>query len=406
MCKTSANAGRLSRWHLAGTDPRKTSLPYRTTGTGSQRPVMPSQLFSSLELRSVRLSNRIVVAPMCQYSATDGSPGDWHLMHLGHLALAGPGLLIAEATGVSREGRITPDCTGLYSDANEAAFARAVSLCQRVSASPMGIQLAHAGRKASTRAPWLDGGPLTEDEGAWTPVAPSALPYLPNWDPPAALDDAGLESIRQDFSSAAQRAVRIGFKLIEVHAAHGYLLHTFLSPLTNRRRDRYGGNLAARMRFPLEVFEAVRSVVPGELPVTLRLSATDWMEEGWDVAQSVAFARELKALGCDLVHVSSGGLVQEQKLRTGPGYQTGFARDIRNGAEMPVMACGQITSPVQAETILRTEQADLVALARAMLWDPRWVWRAAVELGEETPLPPPYARAHPALAGMPFVKRN
>ena len=367
---------------------------------------MPSQLFSPFELRGLRMANRIVVAPMCQYSATDGSPGDWHLMHLGHLALASPGLMIAEATGVSAEGRITPDCTGLYSDANEAAFARTVSLCRKVSASPVGIQLCHAGRKGSTRAPWLDGGPLTEEEGAWTPAAPSALPYLPSWNPPVALDQAGLESVRESFASAARRAARIGFSLVEVHAAHGYLLHQFLSPLTNRRTDRYGGSLSARMHFPLEVFETVRSVFPDDRPVTVRLSATDWMEGGWDVRQSVVFARELKALGCDLIHVSSGGLVQDQKIQTGPGYQTGFARDLREGAEMPVMACGQITSATQAETMLRTGQADLVALARAMLWDPRWVWRAAVELGEETPLPPPYARAHPALAGMPFVKRS
>ncbi len=367
---------------------------------------MTSRLFSPFALRGLRMPNRIAVAPMCQYSATDGSPGDWHLMHLGHLALAGPGLLIAEATGVSAEGRITPNCTGLYSDENEAGFARALACCRTVSDTPIGIQLCHSGRKGSTRAPWLDGGPLTPEEGAWTPLAPSAVPYLPHWAAPSELDAAGLARVRGEFADAAKRAVRVGFELIELHAAHGYLLHQFLSPLTNRRTDGYGGSLTGRMRFPLEVFEDVRSAVPEDVPVTVRLSATDWAEGGWDVKRSVAFVRELKSLGCDLVHVSSGGLVQEQQIRTGPGYQVEFARELRASAGIPVMACGQITAPAQAETILRTRQADLVALARAMLWDPRWVWRAAVELGENTPLPPPYARAHPALAGMPFVKRN
>ena len=367
---------------------------------------MPSTLFSPFELRSLRLANRITVAPMCQYSAVDGVPGDWHLMHLGHLALAGPGLLIAEATAVTPTGRITPDCTGLWSDEQEAAFARVVAFCRGLGGAGLGIQLAHAGRKASTRAPWLDGGPLTPDEGAWQPVAPSALPYLPHWATPEALDTAGLAELCRAFAAAARRAARLGFDLVEIHAAHGYLLHTFLSPLSNRRSDAFGGSLTGRMRFPLEVFEAVRAAFPAERPVTVRLSASDWVEAGWDVEQSAVFVRELKALGCDLVHVSSGGLVQEQRIRTGPGYQTGFAAEIRRRAGLPVMACGQITEPAQAETLLRTDQADLVALARAMLWDPRWVWRAAVALGEETPLPPAYARAHPALAAMPFVRRQ
>ena len=370
---------------------------------------MPSQLFSPFELRGLRMANRIVVAPMCQYSATDGSPGDWHLMHLGHLALASPGLMIAEATGVSAEGRITPDCTGLYSDANEAAFARTVSLCRKVSASPVGIQLCPRGTQgihprtmAGRRA--ADGGGGRMDSGR----TERHCPILPSWNPPVALDASWTGIRTGEFCfDHARRAARIGFRPGRSPRRPTAISCTqFLSPLTNRRTDRYGGSLSARMHFPLEVFETVRSAFPDDRPVTVRLSATDWMEGGWDVRQSIVFARELKALGCDLIHVSSGGLVQDQKIQTGPGYQTGFARDLREGAEMPVMACGQITSATQAESMLRTGQADLVALARAMLWDPRWVWRAAVELGEETPLPPPYARAHPALAGMPFVKRS
>jgi len=366
---------------------------------------MTSKLFSPFTLRGLELSNRIVVAPMCQYSANDGTVGDWHLMHLGHLALAGPGLLIIEATGVSPTARITPACTGLYSDENEAAFARVIAFCRDISASPIGIQLNHAGRKGSTRSPWLDGGPLTEAEGAWIPDAPSAIPYLQHWESPAALDADGLDSVRNAFVQAARRATRLGLDLVELHVAHGYLLHQFLSPLSNTRDDRYGGDLEGRMRFPLEVFDAVRAVFPADRPLTVRLSATDWFEGGWDLAQSVVFAQALKARGCDLIHVTSGGLVQEQKIVTGPGYQTGFAAEIRRQADMPVMAVGEITSPVQAETIVRTGEADLVAMARGVLWDPRWVWKAALECGAEIELPPPYARCNPALRAKPFVKR-
>ena len=366
---------------------------------------MVSYLFSPFTLRELELSNRIVVAPMCQYSANEGTVGDWHLMHLGHLALAGPGLLIIEATGGSPTGRITPACTGLYSDENEAAFARVIALCREISASPIGIQLNHAGRKGSTRAPWLDGGPLAETEGAWLPSAPSAVPYLPHWETPVALDADGLDNVRNDFVQATRRAARLGLELVELHVAHGYLLHQFLSPLSNRRKDRYGGDLEGRMRFPLEVFDAVRAVFPADRPLTVRLSATDWVDGGWDLAQSVVFAQELKALGCDLIHVTSGGLAQEQKIITGPGYQTEFAAHIRRKAGIPVMAVGQITTPVQAETIVRSGQADLVALARGLLWDPRWVWKAALECGAEIELPPPYARANPALRATPFVKR-
>lgn len=365
-----------------------------------------SMLFSPFPLRDVTFSNRITVAPMCQYSAIDGTPGDWHLMHLGHLAISGAGLMICEATGVSAEGRITPDCTGLYSDENEAAFARLVAFCRSIAPLKLGIQLGHAGRKGSTRAPWLDGGTLTEAEGAWVPDAPSPLPYLESWAMPSALDEGGLERVKEDFAGAARRAARIGFDLLEVHAAHGYLLHQFLSPLSNVRKDGYGGSLEGRMRFPLDVFEAVRAAFPADRPVTVRLSATDWVDGGWDLAQSEVFCHRLKALGCDLVHVTSGGLDQRQQIVTGPGYQTEMAARLRQTVDIPTMAVGQITDPLQAETIVRTGQADMVALARGLLWDPRWVWKAAVALDAELELPAPYARANPALRAKPFVKRS
>ena len=367
---------------------------------------MDSALFSAFSLRGLAFENRIVVAPMCQYSAVDGTVADWHLMHLGHLALSGPGLLMIESTGVSPEGRITPNCTGLYSDENEVAFSRIARFCKELSGAAIGIQLSHSGRKGSTRAPWLDGGELVEEEGRWVPEAPSPIPYLPSWATPRELDREGLQCVRSDFVRSAERASRIGLDLVELHAAHGYLLHSFLSPITNRRNDEYGGSLEGRMRFPLEVFSAVRDAFPTDRPVTVRLSATDWADGGWDIEQSKVFCRELKSLGCDMVHVTSGGLVQEQKIRSGPGYQTEFSAAIRGAAEIPTLAVGQITQPAQAETIVRTGQADMVALARGILWEPRWVWKAALELGAEVALPPPYARCNPALASKPFVKRN
>ena len=365
---------------------------------------MASHLFSPMTLRGVTLPNRIAVAPMCQYSAEGGVPNDWHLVHLGSFAQSGPGLIIAEATGVEPQGRITPACTGLYSDACEDGFARILRFARSVGNSRFGIQLAHAGRKASTAPPWEGGGQVTS--GGWQTESASAIPYLPGWDAPLALDRAGMDRVTAAFAQAATRAARIGVDLIEVHAAHGYLLHQFLSPLTNQRTDAYGGSLDNRMRFPLAVFAAVRAAFPADRPVILRLSATDWIEGGWDLAQSVTFAQALRDLGCDMIHVSSGGLDQRQAIVPGPGYQVAFCEAIRRGAGVPTMAVGQITDAVQAETILRTGQADMVALARGMLWDPRWTWRAAVELGEELALPAPYARANPALRATPFVTRK
>jgi 2,4-dienoyl-CoA reductase-like NADH-dependent reductase (Old Yellow Enzyme family) len=365
---------------------------------------MPSHLFSPFTLRGTTFANRVVVAPMCQYSANDGSIGDWHLMHLGQFALAGPGLLMVEATGVEPTGRITLGCTGLYSDANEAAFARVFAFCRSVGGAKLGIQLGHAGRKGSTVAPWQGGG-LIEGPAAWTTEAPSPVPYLDGWPPPRPLDPAGMARIRAAFAQAARRAARLDADYLEIHAAHGYLLHQFLSPLSNRRDDAYGGTLENRMRFPLECFAAARAAFPADRPVGVRLSATDWLDGGWDLEQSVAFAQALKAEGCDVIHVSSGGLRQDQRIATGPGYQTGFAAAIRRRAALPTIAVGEITEPLQAETIVRTGQADLVALARGLLWDPRWVWKAALALGAELELPAPYARCNPALRAKPFVKR-
>ncbi len=366
---------------------------------------MPAQLFTPLQLGGLSVANRVVVSPMCQYAATDGVPGAWHLVHLGQFAMSGPGTVIVEATGVEPQGRITPGCTGLYDESCERSFAKIISFMKSISDVKVGIQLSHAGRKGSTVAPW-EGGGLLEGRDSWVTDAPSAVPYLPGWPEPRAMDLEALQGVREAFVDAARRADRAGFDLIELHAAHGYLLHQFLSPITNKRTDQYGGSVANRMRYPLEVFRAVRDAFPIEKPVIVRLSATDWIEGGWDMEGSIAFCKALKEAGCDMIDVTSGGLDQRQEIITGPGYQVGFAETIRRDVDIPVMAVGQITEPIQAETIIATGQADMVALARGMLWDPRWTWKAAVALRAEIPLPAPYARCNPALAATPFVKRS
>ena len=354
-----------------------------------------SRLFSPISLRGVDLANRIVVSPMCQYSAVDGTMTDWHTMHLGQFAVGGAGLIIVEATGVEPQGRITPGCTGLYSDANEAAMARVVAFCRQHGIAKMGIQLGHAGRKASTRAPWDRGPALQPNEGGWETSAPSALAFAPTYTTPKAIDTDGLARIKAAFVQATHRADRAGFDVIEIHGAHGYLMHQFLSPLSNRRNDAYGGDLAGRMRFPLEVFEAMRAAWPSNKALGIRVSATDWIDGGWDIAQTVEFAKELKALGCDFIDVSSGGLSPDQKVDVGPGYQTKFAAAVRRETGLTTMAVGLITDPHQAEHILMSEQADLIAMARALLYDPRWPWHAAEALGEPAAFPPQYQRTHP-----------
>jgi len=356
---------------------------------------MTSQLFSYFRLRSLVLENRIVVSPMCQYSAENGSATDWHLMHLGSLAQSGAGLLFVEATAVAAEGRITQDCLGLYSDDNESAMRRVLDAVRRYSGIPMGIQLAHAGRKGSSLPPWAGGHLQTLEQGGWQPVAPSAVPMLPDEPAPAALDGAGIERIRRAFVTSARRAARLGFDALELHCAHGYLMHEFLSPLSNRRDDRYGGALENRLRLPLEIFDAVREVWPAERPLGVRVSATDWIEGGWDLEQTVVLARALKERGCDWVDASSGGLSPQQKIALAPGYQVPFARRIRADAGVATVAVGLITDPRHAEQIVADGDADLVSLARGMLWDPRWAWHAAAVLGGQVRAPKQYWRAPP-----------
>jgi len=363
---------------------------------------MPSQLFQPIQLRGLDLPNRIVVAPMCQYSAIEGNFTDWHLMHLGQFAVSGAGLVFVEATGVEAAGRITPGCPGLYSDENEAAMSRVVQFYRDYGHARIGIQLAHAGRKASADLPWQGGAPLKiDDDRAWQTYGPSAIAYGPGWPEPTALDDDGLDRVKQAFVDAAKRAVRVGFDAIEIHCAHGYLLHEFLSPLSNQRNDIYGGSLENRMRFPLEIFDAVRAVCPDNLPVGVRASATDWVDGGWDLNGTISFAKALQKQDCDFFDVSSGGNSPEQKIIAGPGYQTAFATAVKQSTSMTTVAVGQINDPFQAETIIASGQADMVALARGMLFDPRWPWHAAEVLRAEAAFPAQYMRAHPSLSGEP-----
>ena len=355
-----------------------------------------SALFTPLEVGGLKLANRIVIAPMCQYSAEDGRMTDWHTIHLGHLALSGAALLTIEATGVTPEGRITYGDTGLWSDETEAAMAKVLESVRRWSDMPIAIQLAHAGRKASTDKPWLGGAQIAPDHpNGWQTEAPSALPFAQGENPPQALDKAGLERLRDAFADAARRADRLGLDAVQIHAAHGYLLHQFLSPLSNRRTDEYGGSIENRMRFPLEVFDAVRAAFPADKPVTMRVSASDWVEGGWDVEQTIAFAQALEARGCAAIHVSSGGLDPRQKIPVGPNYQVPLARAVKQAVNMPVVAVGLITEFDQAEAIVGTGDADLVALARGILFNPRWPWHAAAHLGAKVQAPEQYLRSQP-----------
>jgi len=355
-----------------------------------------SQLFEPLKIGSLQLDNRIIIAPMCQYCVTDGTPGDWHLIHLGHLALSGAGLLIVEATAVSPEGRITSGDLGLYSDANEQGLARVLGAVRASSPIRIGMQLAHAGRKASSRAPWDGGAQIRSgDPGGWKALAPSAVPHSPSEEAPLALDAEGLKSVREAFASAARRAGRLGLDGLEVHAAHGYLLHQFLSPLANRRDDAYGGSLENRMRFPLEVFDAVRGAFPADKPVWVRISATDWVPGGWDIDGTVALSQALKARGCAAIHVSSGGVSPQQVIKLGPGYQVPYAQRVKAEVGLPTIAVGLITEAEQAEAIVAGGEADAVSLARAMLYDPRWPWHAAAKLGARVWAPKQYWRSQP-----------
>ena len=355
-----------------------------------------SRLFEPLTLGDLHLGNRIIVAPMCQYSAEAGSATDWHVMHLGQMAISGAGLLILEATGVSPEARITHGDLGLYSDENEAAIAKVLASLRVHSDIPVAIQLGHAGRKASCALPWLGGHQIAPtDPLGWQTVAPSNAPHNDKDNPPLALDAAGLQKVRDDFVAAAERAVRIGIEGIELHGAHGYLLHQFLSPLANKRTDDYGGSLENRLRFPLEVFDAVRAAVPEDVPVWVRVSASDWVEGGWDIDGTIAFAKALQERGCAAIHVSSGGVSNEQQITIKPGYQVHFAEAVTREVDIPVIAVGLITEAQQAEEIIVSGKADAIALARAILYDPRWPWHAAAELGASVAAPPQYWRCEP-----------
>jgi len=366
---------------------------------------MNSYLFSPISLSGVSIPNRIVVAPMCQYSANEGNATDWHLMHLGQFAVSGVGLIFTEAVGVEMAGRISPGCLALCSDDHEQNLKRVVDFCHDFGNAKMGIQIAHAGRKGSTELPWLGGKPIpSKNPRGWKTDGPSAEPYAQtDWEAPQALDEEGLSRIKSAFLEAAKRADRIGFDVLEIHAAHGYLLHQFLSPLSNLRNDQYGGSLEDRMRFPLEVFEAVLKVWPKQKAIGVRFSATDWVDRSsWDIKESTEFAKELKKRGCDFIDVSSGGNSPEQQIDVGPSYQTGFASEIKRETGIATMAVGQITEAFQAEAIIRTGQADMVSMARGMLADPRWAWHAAEVLGEQAAYAPQYMRSNKALRGLPI----
>ena len=349
-------------------------------------------LFQPLQLGAVRLRNRIAVSPMCEYSAVDGVPDDWHLVHLGSRAVGGAGLVFTEATAVSPEGRISPADTGLWNDAQQAAWARIAAFVAAQGAVP-GIQLAHAGRKASTAPPWLGGKKVAPEAGGWVPVAPSAIAFAADYPLPAALDARGIAKVVADFAAAAARARAAGFRVVEVHAAHGYLLHEFLSPLANRRDDGYGGPLANRARLLREVVAAVRGAWPAPAPLVVRVSATDWAPGGWDIDECIVLCRWLKEDGVDLVDCSSGGLVADARIPVAPGYQVPFAARIRREAGIATGAVGLITQAAQAEEILARGDADLVLLARELLRDPYFPRRAAAELGVVLPPPVQYERA-------------
>jgi NADPH2 dehydrogenase len=358
-----------------------------------------SVLFTPLSLRNLTLANRIVVSPMCQYVAREGRAHAWHLVHLGGLAQSGAGLLIIESTAVEAMGRITPGDLGLWDDATEAALNVVLNGVRQVSAMPIGLQLAHAGRKASSDVPWRGGAQLSKADGGWTACAPSAVPQRDDEEPPVALDRRGLERIRERFASAARRAARLGVDCVEIHGGHGYLFHQFLSPLSNHRDDEYGGSLENRMRFPLEIVDVVRDAFPADRPVGVKLSVTDWVPGGWDIGQSVALTAALVDHGMDWVTASSAGISPKQSIPVGPGYQVPMAATLRQVPGARVMAVGLITEAVQAEEIVASGDADMVAIARGMLYDPRWGWHAAATLGGTVSAAPSYWRAPPSGLG-------
>jgi 2,4-dienoyl-CoA reductase-like NADH-dependent reductase (Old Yellow Enzyme family) len=363
-------------------------------------------LFTPIQLRQLKIQNRVMVSPMCQYSATKGSAGPWHHMHLGQFAASGVGLLCIEMTNIEAAGRITPYCMGLYSDDNESALRQVVNFCKDIADTPIALQLAHAGRKASSARPWEGRKPILPSDGGWEVVAPSAIALQDGAPVPRELSSTEIADMVNKFADATRRADRIGIDALELHAAHGYLLHQFLSPISNRRTDNYGGSLDNRMRFVLEVFEATRAAWPATKPLGIRLSATDWIDGGWDMDQSIALCNLLKQSGCDWIDVSSGGLAPDQVVPVGPGYQVPLSERIRQETGLTTIAVGLITEPRQAETILSEGKADMVALARGMLYNPRWVWHAADELGAQIEYPVRYQRCRPSQHDNIFGERN
>jgi len=367
---------------------------------------MTSALFSPIALRGLTLPNRIVVSPMCQYNSDDGSANDWHLMHLGGFSLGAAGLVMTEMTNVNAVGRITHRCAGLWSDANEAALKRVHDFCRAYGVAKLGVQLAHAGRKGSTQVPAAGGKPLTAEQKAWQTEAPSAVPYDQGWSVPHALTKGDIQRLVGDFAASARRVDRIGYDLIELHGGHGYLLHQFMSPLSNQRTDEYGGSTANRIRFPLEVFAAVRAAFSADKPVGIRVSATDWVDGGWTLEETVVLAHALKEAGCDYMDVSTGGLDPRQKIPLAPGYQVPFGKTVRKETGIKTMSVGLITGARQAEDIIASGGADFVVLGRGIMYDPRWAWHAAEELGAETAYAPKMMACHPKMRPQVFPSRQ
>ena len=366
---------------------------------------MTVALFSPITLRELTLANRIVVSPMCQYNSDDGCANDWHLMHYGNFSMGAAGLVMTEMTNVSAIGRISYKCAGLYTDAQEAASKRVVDFCKKYGVAALGIQIGHSGRKGSTVPPAQGGRPLTPEERAWQTVAPSAIPFGEGWHVPHALTHGEMEQIKNDFVASVQRAARIGYDLIEFHAGHGYLIHQFLSPLSNQRSDEYGGSLENRMRYPLEVFAAMRAAWPVDKPMGARVSATDWVDGGITPEDTVVFAREMKGIGCDYLDVSSGQLDARQKIPFAPHFNVPFGEKVRREAGIPTMSVGLITEPKAADELIASGQADFVCIGRGAMWDPRFAWHAAVELGAETKYPPKYMACTPALRPQVFARK-
>jgi len=354
-----------------------------------------SKLFEPISLGDLTLANRIIVAPMCQYSSDHGKATSWHHAHLGQLSFSGAGLLILEATAVEEIGGITPQDLGLWNDETEAAMKGLVTSIRDNSSIPLGLQLGHAGRKASCHTPWEGGKQLTREQGGWQTIAPSVVPFADTDAAPEAMSSERIEQLKKAYVECAKRADRLGFDLLELHGAHGYLLHQFLSPLSNQRTDDYGGSLENRMRLLLEIYQEIRAVFPAHKPIGVRISATDWVDGGWDLEQSIVLAKALDKLGCNYIHVSSGGLSPQQKISVGPNYQVPFAERIKQEVQMPVIAVGLITEPEQAEAIISTGQADMIALARGILYNPRWPWHAAAKLGAKVSAPKQYWRSEP-----------